>query len=239
MANSDGKADTPRQVPKLADIREALSNAEWSIELTPAFAEIAHPKVNDKITRGYYGEDQLARFVTGRGELILDYASGIEDTNKGGADLVTLAEDEHGDLIIKFYDNKAFSTSTAVSHVSALDKNLATNVDAVREALLKCAEQEGRNDAERMLFSAAAQLIDEDRLKCVVTNCNGKVDHLTARLDGTRIEFEDVAGKLATPPRKIDTSVSAFDTSNTAVQTTGGSISENLHPSPVPRSRLS
>ncbi len=180
--------------PRLEDIRAALASETWNDNLTPAFAPIAHPRITDRMGRGFYGEDILARTVTGRGEIILDYGSGIEDVNKGGPDLVTLAEDERG-LYVKCYDNKAYSTRNKVSEVSSLGRNFDKNLEALRADWRRIAADAQRTDSERALFGAALDALDDEagpRLERVVTGANGRVVGPGERLTSDGIIHENV-----------------------------------------------
>ena len=191
-----------RRTPKLNALREDLERTiQWNPELTPAFEPIPHPKVTERMGRGFYGEDLMARTAVSRGEIILDFGSGIEDVNKGGPDLVTLDERD-GRLFVKFYDNKALTSRENVSSVPALGKNFDASLEDYREQWKGLAGDPSRSDAERQLFSTALECVEQGQYARVVTNQNSRVTGVTERVDSAGIEFENMARNTSTPKLK-------------------------------------
>jgi len=188
------------QTPTLAQIREDLArDLKWDPKLTPAFVELPHPGLTERAIRGYVGEDHLARTAVARGEVILDGPVGIEDWNKGGPDLVTLAEKPDG-LVVKFYDNKATTTRKNVSSVPALNQNFEASLAEYREEWSRLAIDPTRTAAEHKLFATAGKLVDEGRISRIVTNFAGRVEGTTDRVVQAGLEFEDLAGPLEPKP---------------------------------------
>lgn len=207
--NSD---DATRRMPSLENLRDDLANAPWTHELRPVFEPIPHPRVSDRLGRGFYGEDIMARAVAARGEIILDYGSGIEDSNKGGPDLVTLAEDERG-LVVRLYDNKALTTRKNISDVSALDQNLEANVAALQAEWKGIVDDPSRTDAERRLFAAALDAVNDEtakRIDLVLANANGRVEGVTDRIAAKGMILEDFAGNLE-KDAELERTMSPFD----------------------------
>ena len=188
-----------RRTPTLADLRADLAATSWNDNLTPAFEPIPQPSLPQKQKQGFLGEDLMARTATGRGEIILDYASGIEDTNKGGADLVTLAEKE-GELCVVLYDNKAVKAD-AVGSVTALRANRDANIESLRTRWQDIVADDRRAPAEVALFREALSCLDAQppRVDLVVTNHNSLATRLTSSVEADGIRFEDMAGNTTSP----------------------------------------
>jgi len=155
---------------------------------------VTHPggKIPERAGRGIYGEDLLARTAVGRGEIVLDAGAGTEDWNKGGPDLVTLAEAEDGGLEVKFYDNKAATGREKVSRVPSLTKTFDNSLGKYREEWGKLAKDPTRTAAEHELFERAVGLVKQDRYSLVLTNHAGRVSGMTERVEDAGIKFDNM-----------------------------------------------
>jgi len=168
-----------------------------------ASIRIFHPTQNQ--AKGWVGEDGLARIAARRGEIILDVGSGIEQVNQGGPDLVTLAERPDGQLVVRFYDNKAFAGDDNISRVSALEHTFERNRALYESEWKRFAADESRPAAERELCARAAELIkDPTSYDRVVANWLGRSEDLTRALKDRGIIFEDL--RL---PERVQSIVSA------------------------------
>jgi hypothetical protein len=190
----DEPEQPPRRTPTLQDLRADLAAAAWNDDLKPAFEPIPHPSLPQKQKQGFFGEDLMARTAASRGEIILDYGSGIEDTNKGGADLVTLAEKD-GQLCVTLYDNKAVK-SDAIRSVTALRANRDANIEALKEKWQEVVADERRAPSEVALFQEALSCLNDHppRIDLVVTNHNSLATRLSSTIEAEGIRFEDMAG---------------------------------------------
>jgi hypothetical protein len=211
MGNPFDVSEPERRSPTLQDLRADLAATEWDLELTPAFEPIPNPSITQEQKQGFFGEDLMARTAVGRGEIILDYASGIEDTNKGGADLVTLAEKD-GKLCVVLYDNKALSSDT-VKSVTALQEHRDANIARLKanwETIV--ADEQGRKPAEIALFKEALACVDDrpPRVDLVVTNHNSVVTGLSNKIQADGIRFEDMAGNLSASPGTLNPGTRVF-----------------------------
>lgn len=183
-----------RRTPRLEDLRADLAAAQFSNALKPGQDSIKPVSLSPDTKQGYFGEDQLVRTASGRGEIILDYASGIEDTNKGGADLVTLAERD-GELTVVMYDNKSLSKES-ISSVTALRENFDKNLEDMRAHWEDIVKDSNRSPAEIALFQAALDCAGAEppRVDRVVTNANSAVSRISGSLEVEGIKFENLAG---------------------------------------------
>jgi len=197
-ADEDDHANSAREPtasppPRLADLRRELGAAvTWNPDLSPEPATIRHTRMTERGGRGFYGEDQLARAASSRGEIILDCGSGPEGWNQHGPDLVTLAEAADGRLVVKFYDNKAYSAERNVSAVGALNRTLDLG-GYVNEWKDHLAKGDSLSPAARKMFEAAIEVVETDptRIERVVSNWNGRASGVTDRIAGDGIGFED------------------------------------------------
>ena len=200
MTDEEQPDATSRRHPTVADLKEGLAAAlKWNADLTPtpAFATIPTRNPTERGLRGFHGEDMAARAAVQRGEILLDCGVGLEDWNKGGPDVVTLAERE-GSLVIKFYDNKAYTSSDVIYGASALTRTLDGNITRFRTEwgdLAKNAPTEG----ERRLYETVCDLIDDGKIAKVITNVNGRLERMGERLAEAGVEFEDMQRDLLGP----------------------------------------
>jgi hypothetical protein len=185
----------------LAEIRESLAHSlKWEADRKPAPAELPVSHPTERGVRGFLGEEHLAREATARGEIILDGPRGIEDWNKSGPDLITLAENEHG-LVLRFYDNKAYTNERNVSSVEALEKNFDAKVKQFAEDCSAAAKDPARPPSEQRLLDTVAKLAAENKVERWVANSGGAAKGVTARLAANDFRFTDTAGGPSTNER--------------------------------------
>ena len=176
--------DDPRPFSGMAEINNALSGAlNWDPNVQPTGHSLPHSHPTQFGTRGYLGEDHLARTAAARGEIILDAPVGVEDWNAPGPDLVTIAETKN-DLVLKFYDNKAYKSYRNVSTVDSLDKNFDANCKVLRAQWTKISQDPTRPEAQQRLCATAMKLFDGERYERVVTNSGGLAKGISESLRG-------------------------------------------------------
>jgi hypothetical protein len=219
-STEDNLNPQPQTHSELAELRMRLSaELNWQPDKPPhANSTLQSVSLSERSGRGFYGEDLMLRTLSERGEIILDAGRGPEDVNKGGPDAVTLAENEDGKLVLKFYDNKAYSTQINVSSVSSLDRTFENSLRHFKQEWGRLATPDSEcTPAQRDLFGKALELIDGRHYECWVTNYNGKVTRVSNRLSDSGIGFEDMQGHLDLPSPRLQTVFSESPTPEQAI----------------------
>jgi hypothetical protein len=111
---------------------------------------------------------------------------------------VTLAETKDG-LVVKFYDNKAYSHPRNVSSVDSLDRNFQRGLSALKEQWADASKKEDCPPAVQELLRIAGDLVEAGKYERVVTNSGGQATGVTERLASARIGFEPTSRGIGVP----------------------------------------